>query len=220
MFGVIGILEGFFDSWSIFLITLELPLVLLLLINLLQYGNLDVKRNFHLGIVAVLSWGMNYSVFWAIKWVLNLLVRMPVEKTSTGNEMLLWIFAEGDPLFHRENANRFTMLLKTLGCLLPTDGNSIPFVIAMVTVSLFAIVVVFFKKHIDLSHWKSLIPLFIYMVFLPIGTILFVWYWAYVHASVSASRFHISWIFGFLTVFFTMIERPVSWWMPDSHKKP
>jgi len=70
IFLVNGILTTFLDRYTASLLSLEMPLLIIVLINIHKKGELSLKNNFYTIICAVIGWGAGFSVFWFNKWIL------------------------------------------------------------------------------------------------------------------------------------------------------
>ena len=195
-----GILDIYFDMFTAPLLVLGVPLMILLLIDA-KSGDLSLFDEIKKIIFCSFMWGIGYGLFWFMKWAISSFFTGTNVVADAIDTMLFRIDGEttgqrGDILYSIE---------KNLGALLPTNGENIVPLFAVLAVLLVCMIVFLVRSGVKRKDSVRYIPCFIVALY-P-----FLWYaiicnHSIIHATIYAYRLLIIPIFGILSVYFELIN--------------
>ena len=126
-----GILTTYFDRYTATLLTLEMPLLIIILLNLYEPResvHSSLKRNLQNIACAIIGWGTGFSVFWANKWLIASLILKRNIITSALKQAQGRATTNASEMLGYEVENtggRLFTIAKNISSLVPTHGENI-----------------------------------------------------------------------------------------------
>ena len=200
-FLILGILTSYLDELMVPLLTLGMPLLMILLCNLIEYGSATIRKSMKTVIIASLSWTIGYAVFWAMKWCINIAFLGTEASRQTEGRLQFWLEQDA------EEGGRLYTVAKNVMALLPTHGENLITIFVCIIIIVLMMLVYLLKSHPNITKdiRLSVVPVLIVSLY-P-----FLWYVVmYKHSLVHATLFSyhdlMITIFGILTVYFYIVR--------------
>lgn len=199
-----GILTTYLDRYTASLISLEMPLLVIVLINMYKYGADSLKRNLKNIIYSVIGWVTGFSFFWLNKWIISSIVLKKNTLYSAFHQACGRAMTNASEMQGIEVENvggRWFTLAKNIASLLPTHGENVIAVISIFLIAFFIMIVLFIIKKGRWSEPKKYLPLLCLMI-MP-----YIYYFIFsdlnqVHATFYMYRMQLPVIIGFLMIYF------------------
>ena len=160
-FLVIGMITSYVDFLTAPLITLGMPLVYLILLQQKEYGEHSYKKNMCSVFANSLLWGIGYLGNWAAKWVLGSIV---LRRNIIADGLSQGLNRVGGV---EDQTSKLEAIAYNLFAIIPPgiEGKDLTWFMAVGTVVLFMLAVVFWKWHVQGNLLKSQIPLLVVAIY-------------------------------------------------------
>ena len=199
-----GILTTYLDRYTACLVALEMPLLLIVLINIYENAGDSLIRNRRNIIYSVIGWGIGFSFFWFNKWVISGLVLNRSILIATFRQILMRsatnansseVFIDG------QKGNRIYTIAKNIASLIPTHGENMPVLIALVITIILGMAGYIIYRKGSLKDIKPYYPV-VFLVMLP-----YVYYFVFsnlcqIHATFYMYRMQLVTVTGILYMYF------------------
>lgn len=203
-----GILTAYLDRYTACLITLEMPLLIIILLNMKEYGRDSLNKNIKNTICGILGWGMGWTLFWSVKWV----IATPILERNVLSSALGQAAVRGTTNARSVSdeisgytGNRFFTILKNICSIVPTHGeNLLPVaVLGIAVILLFIVYAVRVKAYIP--EKKQYAPLIVLML------VPYVYYFVLsnlcqIHATFYMYRMQLITLTGVLIIYFDAVR--------------
>lgn len=199
LFLLIGALTNFVDFLTVPLITLGIPLVFVLMMNIKSQKGTSNIKNYKTLLCVSSTWGIGYCTTWIIKWILSGIF-LSVETYQEVFERILLRTngSESVPV------NRMNLLYDNFIALLPPNLLNIPLIKYILLGSSCALVLLFLVRKRNKLYLKSYIPLLIVALY-P-----YIWYAVFANHSqvhtIFTYRAQLVSVFAFIIVFAGCIQ--------------
>ncbi len=202
-----GILTTYLDRYTASLVSLELPLFFIIMINIYDKGALSLKKNLQTVLAAICGWGIGFSVFWFNKWIIGGLI---LGRNTLGSafDQAMFRATTNAPVEQRGTeitGNRFFTIIKNIGSLAPTHGENMPAVAVVFVCALIILAALLIIKKGKLSDPVKYVPLLILMI-MP-----YVYYFVFsnlnqIHATFYMYRMQLPVIMGAVVLYFDALK--------------
>ena len=201
-FLITGGITSYIDFLTTPVLTLALPLLILIMVNL-SYGENDLKRNFLTCFRNSFAWCIGYAFFWAEKWLIGSLI---LQRNVLADALLRankWE-TTGDGV-GTESFGRLYALAKNITTLIPIGdtniGEALPFLLIFL-VAVIVLILNFIKNIKNVKNgWRSALPL-LFVSLYPYFWIIAIQNHSTVHATFWVFRIQLAAIFGLLCTYF------------------
>ena len=204
MFGVFALLNMYFDRITVLAQSLGMPLLFLLFIDHVEYGEDSFAGSMKKMICASLGWGLNLFLFWMTKWAVASLVLNENVFANAASRMNEYVQTDGTYL-HGRGAGRLYCIAKNLASLIPSHGEGIAAIAAIMLLAVTFMLILLIKKRPDLRMLKTFVPELLVMFGLPLCLYIFTTYMSLFNATCFAYRYQSLWLFGVLALYFMLI---------------
>ncbi len=201
-FLITGAITSYIDFLTTPILTLALPLLIVLMINL-SYGENDMKRNILTCFRNSFAWCIGYVVFWAEKWLIGSLI---LQKNVLADALIKvnnWE-TTGDGV-GTESFGRIYALAKNITTLIPIGDTNIsealPFLFFFLAAGVLLILNIIKNIENVKKNWRSSLPLFFVSLY-PYFWIIAIQNHSAVHATFWVFRIQLAAVFGILCTYF------------------
>lgn len=158
IFFIIGMMINFFDLLTAPIITLGMPLILVLLMNIKSLGSSAFKRNFSSVFKYSSLWTIGYSLTWASKWIIaSVILKRNVIQDAVTSILIRTEGTEQYPL------NRVQMMKRNVeNLLLHADTRKIMITFAFILL-IAAVMFVLFGKRFE--ETRNILPIILVSIF-------------------------------------------------------
>ncbi len=203
-----GILTTYLDRYTACLLTLEMPLLIIILINIKEEGISSLKNNMKILLYSILGWGIGFSVFWFNKWIISGIVLKKSIFTTTISQISMRTSTNADssPVYIEGNkGGRLYTIAKNLVSLFPTHGENIfPLAAGLVIITVLMIAYLFYSKG-RLKEPQKYLPLLI-LIILPYAYFFIFSNLCQIHATFFIYRMQLVSVIGILYLYFETIN--------------
>ncbi|MCR5789136.1 MAG: hypothetical protein K6G83_04535 [Lachnospiraceae bacterium] len=204
VFLIDGILTTYLDRYTASLLSLELPLFIIVMINIYEDGAASIRRNWKNILFAVSGWGIGFSFFWLNKWIIASGVLGKNVLSSAAHQARGRAMTNASEMLGEEVENvggRWFTIAKNISSLLPTHGEHIISLLLIVAGCLLVMAILFAKRKGRLSEPVKYLPLLALML-MP-----YVYYFILsdlnqVHATFFMYRMQLPVIMGVFMLYF------------------
>lgn len=158
IFFIIGMMINFFDLLTAPIITLGMPLIVVLLMNIKSLGSSAFKRNFSSVFKYSSLWTIGYSLTWASKWIIaSVILKRNVIQDAVTSILIRTEGTEQYPL------NRVQMMKRNVeNLLLHADTRKIMITFAFILL-IAAVMFVLFGKRFE--ETRNILPIILVSIF-------------------------------------------------------
>lgn len=206
-FLITGAITSYIDFLTTPVLTLALPLLILIMINL-QHGENNLKSNFLTCFRNSFAWCIGYALYWAEKWLIGSLI---LQKNVLADAILKvnnWE-TTGDGV-GTESFGRGYALAKNIMILIPVgDTNiseAIPFLIIFLILLILLVVNLLKNLEIVKNNWRNSLPLF-FVALYPYFWIIAIQNHSTIHATFWVFRIQLAAVFGLLCTYFYLVGK-------------
>ena len=203
-----GILTTYLDRYTACLLTLEMPLLIIILINIKENGIISLKKNMRALFYSVLGWGIGFSIFWFNKWIIAGIVLRKNIFSSTISQVSMRISTNADSsqvYIEGERGDRLYTIAKNIVSLLPTHGeNILPLIVGLAIITVFMFGYLVYRKG-HLKDPLKYLPLYI-LIILPYSYYFIFSNLCQIHATFFMYRMQLVSVIGILYLYFEAIN--------------
>lgn len=203
-----GILTTYLDRFTACLLSLEMPLLVIVLINIHDNGENSLINNLKNVFYSVLGWGIGFSVFWFNKWAISgLVLRKNILNTtfkqifmrSGTNASTADVFVDG------YKGNRFFTIAKNIAALIPTHGENVTAVIVIIAIIAILMISYLIYRRGSLKNIRVWMPV-LFLMILP-----YIYYFVFsnlcqIHATFYMYRMQLVTVTGIIYIYFEALR--------------
>ena len=208
IFLINGILTTYLDRYTASLLSLEMPLLMIVLLNIHSMKESSLRENLYIVLNAVVGWGLGFSLFWFNKWaVASLILKKNVFQSAFNQAQRRAMTNASEMLEYdvEKTGGRGFTILKNLASLLPTHGEHLLSLAIVLIIIVISMCVMMIRRKAKLTYPLVYLPVLLLMV-MP-----YVYYFVFsnlnqIHATFYMYRMQFPVIVGGLVLYFESLN--------------